>query len=275
MRYFLQLAYNGSPYHGWQRQPGAMTVQQAVEEAIATILRQPVEQTAVTGAGRTDAGVSAACMVAHADLPDRLPDTFLRSVNSLLGRSIEIYSLTPVAEDAHARFDATSRTYHYYAHTQRSPFVGAFSWLAPASLDFQAMNEAAKMLLTTDDFTSFSKLHTDVKTNLCRVSEARWLPLNPYQWCFRITADRFLRNMVRAVVGTLVDVGRGKIDLDGFRRIIEAKDRCVAGTSMPAEPLFLQHIIYPYFTPSENASSAAFSLSGDPTSCQRKGMEGV
>lgn len=274
MRYFMQLAYNGTPYHGWQRQPGAITVQQAVEEALATILRLPVEQTAVTGAGRTDAGVNAACMIAHTDLPEHLPDTLLRSVNSLLGRNIEIYSLTPVAPDAHARFDATSRTYHYYAHTQRSPFVGTFSWLAPAGLDFAEMNRAAEILLHTDDFTSFSKLHTDVKTNICKVSESRWVQVNPYQWCFRITADRFLRNMVRAVVGTLVDVGRGKITVEDFRNIIAAKDRGSAGTSMPAEPLFLQYITYPYFTPEANASLAAFSFSGEPISCQMNEPEG-
>lgn len=275
MRYFLQLAYNGAPFHGWQRQPGAMTVQQAVEEAIATVLRVDVARVAVTGAGRTDTGVNAACMVAHADLPDELPPLFLRSVNSLLGRSVEIYSATPVAAGAHARFDATSRTYHYYAHTQRSPFVGTFSWLAPAGLDFEAMNRAAELLLTTDDFTSFSKLHTDVKTNRCRVAEARWVRTGPCQWCFRITADRFLRNMVRAVVGTLVEVGRGKMDLDGFRAVIAARNRSAAGNSMPATPLFLQHITYPYFAPEETASSAAFNFSGEPTSCHKKGDAGV
>lgn len=265
-RYFMQLAYNGLTFHGWQRQPSAMSVQQAIEEAMATALRLP--QVAITGAGRTDAGVSAACMVAHFDLPatTRLSGDYeqkiLRALNSLLAPNIVIYKIWEVASDAHARFDAISRTYRYFAHTARSPFTGEMSWLAPANLDFEAMNQAAKVLLETEDFTSFSKLHTDVKTNICHVTHAAWRAQvegdsntvapdaiasgKPTRWVFEITADRFLRNMVRAVVGTLVEVGRGKLTIDGFRNVIERRDRCAAGTSMPAGPLFLHDIKYPY-----------------------------
>lgn len=267
-RYFMRLAYNGLPFHGWQRQPGVSTVQQSLEEAMATVLRLP--EVAVTGAGRTDAGVSAARMVAHFDLPADLPVTgeaeagVLRALNSLLAPSIVVYKIWEVDSQAHARFDAVSRTYRYFAHTVRSPFTGGMSWLAPANLDFEAMNRAAALLLETEDFTSFSKLHTDVKTNICHVTHAAWrsqgggdcececeglanaTTTKPTLWVFEITADRFLRNMVRAVVGTLVEVGRGKMTIDGFRDVIERRDRCAAGTSMPAGPLFLHDIKYPY-----------------------------
>jgi tRNA pseudouridine38-40 synthase len=266
-RYFMRLAYNGKPFHGWQRQPGDMSVQQAIEEALATVMRLP--EVPITGAGRTDAGVSASLMVAHFDLPAEVSldgergERLLRGLNSLLAPDIVIYSIRPVHSDAHARFDAVSRTYRYYAHTVRSPFTNGLSWQAPANLDFELMNRAALILLETEDFTSFSKLHTDVKTNICHVTHAAWRPINaadscccqdalqlpdgkPAQWVFEITADRFLRNMVRAVVGTLVDVGRGKLSIDGFRKVIADKDRCAAGTSMPAGPLFLYDIQYPY-----------------------------
>lgn len=265
-RYFMLLAYNGLSFHGWQRQPSDMSVQQAIEEAMATALRLP--QIAITGAGRTDAGVSAARMIAHFDLPETIEVTgeneqrILRALNSLLAPNIVICKIWEVAANAHARFDAISRTYRYFAHTSRSPFTGEMSWLAPANLDFDAMNIAAKVLLETEDFTSFSKLHTDVKTNICHVTYAAWRPQGegdsnnvapdaivsgkPTRWVFEITADRFLRNMVRAVVGTLVEVGRGKLTIDGFRDVIARRDRCAAGTSMPAGPLFLHDIKYPY-----------------------------
>lgn len=254
MRYFIFLAYRGEPYHGWQRQPHDVSVQQVLEEALSKILRCPV---AVTGAGRTDAGVNASSMVAHFDVSSPINDiaALPRALNSILGPYVTVYSIRPVHDDAHARFDAVSRTYRYYYALQRSPFSGGLVWLAPPKLDFEAMNLAADILLETDDFTSFSKLHTDVKTNICRVTSARWLRAQPAD-CgtipmgadgyFEITADRFLRNMVRAVVGTLVDVGRGKLDIDGFRRVIECRDRCAAGTSMPPGPLFLHSITYPY-----------------------------
>lgn len=252
-RHFLRLSYLGAPFHGWQTQPNASSVQETLERGLSTVMRVPV---AVTGAGRTDAGVNATMMIAHADLPRRVEDDrqLVRALNSILGPAIAVQSVTPVHPQAHARFDATARTYHYYAHTTKNPFCGGLSWQAPPTLDFDAMNRAATLLTDVSDFTSFSKLHTDVKTNICRVSQAVWRRPLPgefapagAEWVFEITADRFLRNMVRAVVGTLVDVGRGKLTLDGFRRIIDARDRCAAGTSMPATPLFLHRILYPYF----------------------------
>ena len=244
MRYFIRLAYNGAPFHGWQIQPHDTSVQQVLEQALGTVLRTPV---AVTGAGRTDTGVNARTMYAHFDVDVPIADTdgLCRSLNGLLGRDVAVYAIFPVADDAHARFDATSRTYKYFLHTAKSPFLYPLSWECHFDLDFDLMNEAAEHLLHYTDFTSFSKLHTDVKTNNCRVSYARWERVGE-QWVFTITADRFLRNMVRAVVGTLVEVGRHRISVDEFCRIIEAKDRCEAGNSMPGNALFLWNITYPF-----------------------------
>lgn len=254
-RYFMKLAYRGAPFHGWQRQPNVGSVQQTIEEALSTILRT---DTPLTGAGRTDTGVNARCMIAHfdSDSPICQSESIIRSLNTLVGPDIAIRSISPVHSDAHARFDATSRTYHYYAVSSKSPFFYPLSWKAPADLDYGLMNQAAEILLETEDFTSFAKLHTDTRTNICRVTEARWyatdelhgayLSSEPGAHVFVISADRFLRNMVRAVVGTLVDVGRHKLTLDGFRNIILAKDRCSASTSMPPQALFLWDVTYPY-----------------------------
>ncbi len=246
MRYFIELAYKGEAFHGWQSQPNAVSVQSTIEDALAVILRHPIK---ITGAGRTDTGVNARRMIAHFDVEEPLanPENLVRALNSLIGRDIAIYNISQVHDDAHARFDATARTYHYYAHIGKSPFLDNLSWQAPASLDFEKMNQAATLLLDVDDFTSFAKLHSDAKTNICNVTEARWIPCGDDRWVFIITADRFLRNMVRAVVGTLVDVGRGKLTLDDFSKIIEAKDRCAAGTSMPPQALFLWDVKYPYY----------------------------
>lgn len=249
-RYFIRLAYNGAPYHGWQEQPGGVaTVQSALEDALGKLLREPVK---VTGAGRTDAGVNASMMMAHFDT-DRLDDTSAaalpRRIGAITGPDIAVYGIRRMHDDAHARFDATSRTYHYYAATRRSPFVCGLTWPAPPQLDFDAMNEAASLIIGRRDFTSFSKLHTDVKTNICDVRSARWIPWAEGVMAFEITADRFLRNMVRAVVGTLVEVGRGKLRPEDVNEIIEMRDRCAAGTSMPARALFLHHVGYPYEVP--------------------------
>lgn len=242
-RYFMTLAYRGEPFNGWQSQPGesVTTVQQTLERALSTLLRRPV---AIVGAGRTDAGVNAAMMVAHFDA-DRLLEP--RAINALVGRDIVVYSVREVHSDAHARFDATSRTYYYKVIEQRSPFLYPLTWHSPRPLDYEAMNRAAAMLLEVSDFTSFAKLHSDAKTNICKVMRAEWVP-DPQTggMTFIITADRFLRNMVRAVVGTLVDVGRGKLTPEDFKRIIEARDRCEAGTSMPPQALYLQEVTYPY-----------------------------
>jgi tRNA pseudouridine38-40 synthase len=249
VRYFLKLAYRGEPFHGWQIQPNAVSVQECIEKALSIYLRAT---TPIVGAGRTDTGVNASMMMAHFDTAEPIANIpgAVRALCSLLGKDIVIYDIIPVADDAHARFDATSRTYHYYTYSGRSPFLYNLAWQEPAAgLDFDMMNRAAAMLLDVDDFTSFAKLHSDAKTNICRVTRAEWVetvPGDASRHTFVITADRFLRNMVRAVVGTLVDVGRGKLTLDDFRRVIDSRDRCAAGTSMPPHPLFLHDITYPY-----------------------------
>ena len=244
MRYFIRLGYKGAQFHGWQVQPHDTSVQQTIEEAMATLLRTP---TPVTGAGRTDAGVNARLMVAHFDTGQPIADIdrLVHSLNALLPPDIAIYSIAPVHDDAHARFDATSRTYKYFAVTCKDPFRYPLSWRCPPDLDFDLMNQAASRLLDYTDFTSFSKLHTDVKTNNCRITHAQWVQEDG-QWVFTITADRFLRNMVRAIVGTLVEVGRHKMSVDEFCQVIERQDRCAAGTSMPGHALFLWDITYPY-----------------------------
>ncbi len=244
-RYFIKLAYNGAPYHGWQSQPNALSVQQTIEEALSKILREPI---AIVGAGRTDAGVNAAMMIAHFDSTKPIADAapIIRSLNSIVGRDIAIYAIAEVAEDAHARFDAVARSYKYYVHTRKSPFAYRHSCLIPYAMDFEAMNRAAKELYRYTDFTSFSKLHTDVATNNCKVTHAQWSEQSDGEWVFTITADRFLRNMVRAIVGTLFEVGRGKITVEQFCEIIESKNRCNAGTSVIGEALFLWDIQYPY-----------------------------
>lgn len=247
MRYFLKLSYNGAPFHGWQSQPNAVSVQQTVEEALAMVLRRP---TPVTGAGRTDTGVNARVMYAHFDTDTPVEDSrrFLIGLNRLCGHDIALEQLIPVPDDAHARFDATERSYKYFVTFLKSPFLDACSWHSPSPLDVEAMNKAAEILIDTDDFTSFAKLHSDAKTNICDVRKAEWSSWeNTYGVpgiVFTISADRFLRNMVRAVVGTLVDVGRGKLSTDDFRKIIAEKNRCSAGTSMPPQALFLWDIAY-------------------------------
>jgi len=247
MRFFITLSYDGTRYHGWQIQPNGDSIQQRLQEALSTLLRQPVE---VVGAGRTDTGVHARMMVAHFEADPTLPplDGELESVsyklNKLLPQDIAVQEIRQVADDMHARFSATSRTYHYFIHTYKDPFLFAHSWQVPYKLDFKKMNEAAQVLLEYKDFTSFSKVNTDTKTNLCDIKEAYWNEVAPGQWRFTITANRFLRNMVRAIVGTLVEVGRGKLSLEDVRRIIEAKDRCQAGESVPGKALFLVDIKY-------------------------------
>lgn len=239
-RYFMELAYRGAPFHGWQNQPGEVTVQSVIEQALSTLLRTP---TPIVGAGRTDAGVNASKMIAHFDA-DRAIEP--RALNSLVGPDIAIRSIRAVHDSAHARFDAIERTYRYCAVERKSPFLYPLCWYT-RPLDYEAMNRVAALLLETDDFTSFAKLHTDVKTNICNVTRAEWIP-DPATggMTFVITANRFLRNMVRAIVGTLVDVGRGKMTTKQFSEIIAAKNRCAAGTSMPPHALYLADILYPY-----------------------------
>lgn len=249
MRRFLKLSYSGAPFCGWQRQPNAPSVQQTLEEALSTILRTDVS---VTGAGRTDTGVNARVMYAHFDTDAALPESerLLRGLNRLCGAAIAVHDIIDVSAEAHARFDATLRTYKYFVTFEKSPFDAAFSWHSPSALDMGTMNMAAGILLHTDDFTSFAKLHSDSRTNICRVSRADWEPWTSSAGTpgavFTISADRFLRNMVRAVVGTLVEVGRGKMSPDGFSDVIDRRDRCSAGTSMPPQALFLWDVKYPY-----------------------------
>ena len=244
MRYFITLSYDGTRYHGWQIQPNGDSVQQRLQEALSTLLRQPIE---VVGAGRTDAGVHARMMVAHFDWEGKeplAPAHLVYSLNKFLPPDIAVQNIRLVPNDMHARFSAISRSYHYFIHTCKDPFISAYSWQVPYKLDFARMNEAAKVLLEYKDFTSFSKVGTDVKTNLCDIKEAYWEEETPGRWRFTITANRFLRNMVRAIVGTLVEVGRGKLTIDDVRSIIEAKDRCRAGESVPGKALFLVDIKY-------------------------------
>lgn len=259
MRYFIYLSYDGTAYHGWQVQPNGESVQETIQRALSTLLRT---ETSITGAGRTDAGVHAAMMVAHFDADEsQLPkskrdeqsplDYLVYRLNGMLPADIAIKRIIPVAADAHARFSALARTYYYYVHTCKSPFLRDRSWRLVSVPDFEAMNRAAAMLMEYTDFTSFSKLNTDTKTNICHVRSARWTQLSDHEWRFEITADRFLRNMVRAIVGTLMEVGRGQLTLDGFRQVIEQKNRCAAGDSVPARGLFLVNVEY---SPSPNPS---------------------
>lgn len=250
MRYFIDLAYDGTNYHGWQIQPNGTTVQQVLQDALTTILRAPHS---IIGAGRTDTGVNASHMVAHFDSDTPVDCANLVSrANRFLPQDIVIHRIRPVRDDAHARFSATSRTYHYYLSAVRQPFHRQHTCYFPQSLDFEAMNAACELLLRCTDFTSFSKLHTDTKTNNCHILCARWQPFvhpettdDGTNYRFTIQADRFLRNMVRAVVGTLLEVGQHHITLSDLQRIIDQKDRCAAGQSVPGHALFLADITYP------------------------------
>ncbi len=242
MRYFIELSYAGTRYHGWQTQPNADTVQNNIEKALSLLLRFP---TPITGAGRTDSGVHARQMFAHFDTNLIFdPNDLVYKLNSFLSHDIAIHQIFAVQDQAHARFDAVSRQYKYYIHSKKNPFLNDFSWYYKPELDLKAMNEAAKSLLFFTDFKSFSKTHTDVKTYICHIEEAYWQKEND-QLVFTITADRFLRNMVRAIAGTLINVGLGKITPTDMVKIIEARNRNKAGFSVPAHGLFLEKITYP------------------------------
>ena len=250
MRYFITLSYDGSAYHGWQIQPNGTSVQETLQQALSTLLRTSVE---VVGAGRTDAGVHATMMVAHFDFPTLEDETcaapadcaqLTYKLNKILPPDIAVQQVRPVADDMHARFSATLRTYHYFVHLRKNPFRRRYSCQLYGDIDFQRMNEAASTLLEYRDFTSFSKVNTDTKTNECTITEAHWDELEPGVWRFTISANRFLRNMVRAIVGTLIEVGRGKLSIDDFRQVIEQKNRCSAGESVPGNALFLVDIKY-------------------------------
>lgn len=243
-RFFITLSYNGKNYCGWQIQPNGITVQQKLQEALSTILRQEVN---VVGAGRTDSGVHARNMIAHFDWDGNEFDgeELTIKLNGFLPKDIAIQSIKEVVPDAHARFSALSRTYSYTVTLRKDPYLHEYTHRVFYTPDIELMNRLCKILLKTDDFTSFSKLHTDAKTNLCDVTYAHWEITARGDYLFTITADRFLRNMVRSIVGTLLLAGRGRLDEEGFRQIIAAKDRRAAGESAPGHALFLEKVEYP------------------------------
>ncbi|NDV16263.1 tRNA pseudouridine(38-40) synthase TruA [Muricauda sp. TY007] len=242
MRYFIQFSYFGKAYHGWQNQPNAITVQEVLEKALSTLLREKVE---VVGAGRTDAGVHARQMFAHFDFkPISDTDDLIYRLNAFLPDDIAVQGIHQVAIEAHARFDAVQRTYEYWLVKEKDPFLFDHAHFVKHSLDIDAMNKAAKILLEYTDFECFSKSNTDVKTFNCDVREAHW-KIDCDKWVFTITADRFLRNMVRAVVGTLLDVGMGKMSPEDIHQIVASKDRGEAGVSVPAKGLYLTKVSYP------------------------------
>ena len=244
MRYFIHLAYNGTPYHGWQIQPNASSVQETLENAFSLLLGETI---GIVGCGRTDTGVHAADFYAHFETEQELSEANLTQLtfkaNSFLSDDIRIYRIFMVNNDVHARFSATARTYQYHVSNVKQPFGKDFCHRVFYKLDIEMMNKAAKILFEYTDFTSFSKLHTQTATNNCTILYARW-DMVEEEYVFTISANRFLRNMVRAITGTLLEVGRGKLSLDDFRKVIESKNRCNAGTSLPAKALFLTKVEY-------------------------------
>ena len=242
MRIFLWLSFDGTAYHGWQIQPNGMSVQEKVQQCLSTLLSQPI---AVTGAGRTDAGVHARTMVCHFDIDRELDaDQLCYRLNRILPRDISCGRAEHVSDEMHARFSAKRRTYRYFIHTRRDPFLRHYSVETHWKLDFTLMNEAAQWLTTQDDFKAFCKAGADNKTTLCQVTTAQWVSTSPTTWYFEIAANRFLRNMVRAVVGTLFEVGRHRMTLQQFHEVVATGTRSDAGESMPAHGLFLWDIVY-------------------------------
>lgn len=243
MRYFLELRYRGTHFSGWQRQPEARTVQGEIEAALATLLRT---ETPITGCGRTDTGVHASQYFVHFDTGEPLDDyRFLKSVNGILDKDIEIVRLIPVQEQHHSRFDADSRTYHYYLHLGKNPFLQGLSTSIRQPLDLDLMNASARFFLGEMDFSAFEKIGGDNATSFCKVTESNWT-FESGQWKYRITANRFLRNMVRAIVGTHLDIAKARFKLEDLPEIIASKDRGRAGTSAPADGLYLEEIKYPF-----------------------------
>jgi tRNA pseudouridine38-40 synthase len=244
-RYFIELAYDGTAYHGWQIQQNALSVQSLINKALSTICRQEIE---TLGCGRTDTGVHARQLFAHADIPvdlDVMNPRFLLSVNAMLPYAIVLKRFIKVAPDAHARFDASLRSYEYHIHFSKDPFLHNLSWLLRDNPDIGLMNKAAELMIEYRDFSCFSKSNTQTFTNNCVISRAEWLPTEK-GIVFHISADRFLRNMVRAIIGTLVRIGKKEINVEDIRGIIESKNRSNAGESVPACGLFLTEVKYPY-----------------------------
>ena len=247
MRYFLYIAYDGTDFLGWQSQPEGRTVQGELEQRLSTMLRRPIS---ITGAGRTDAGGHASQMVCHLnlDLSQGEMEQVTYRLRRFLPPDIALLEVRRVTEDAHARFDAVSRRYGYHVRTEASPFTRKYCTLIPETLDFEVMNEAASHLIGEHDFTTFSKKHSQVKTHICTVTEAKWERCSSCDECsytFHIAANRFLRNMVRGIVGTLFEVGRGKMEPSAFGDLLTARDRSLCGSSAPSEGLFLEEVTYP------------------------------
>jgi tRNA pseudouridine38-40 synthase len=245
VRYFIHLAYDGTNYHGWQRQPNGRSVQQVLEEALSMLLHH---QISLTGAGRTDTGVHASSYFAHFDLQTELPADAIQKLifklNSFLNKDIAVYEIFPVNHMAHARFSAISRTYQYHVLRRKDPFRITYAYFLYGTIDLDIMNEGANHLTKFQDFTSFSKVDTDSRTNICSLSQCQWKEVND-ALVFTITSNRFLRNMVRAITGTLLDLGRGRVTPEQFNEIIIGKNRSLAGESVPARGLFLTDIAYP------------------------------
>lgn len=241
-RYFLRLSYNGTDFFGWQRQPGQISVQETIEECLSKLASN--QEIKITGCGRTDTGVHAHDYYAHVDLDEVEPEQLKFKLNRMLPDSVAIHEVILVEKDKHARFDAKDRTYRYFIHSEKDPFKSDRSLFVSHGLDIEAMNIAAKKMIGKMDFTSFSKLHTDVKTNICDVRSAEWVKVDDHSYYFEISADRFLRNMVRATVGTLLDVGMHKLSPDDILQILADQDRQSASKSAPAHGLFLWKIEY-------------------------------
>lgn len=244
MRYFIELQFLGTNYHGWQIQPDAISLQEVIQKALSTLLRETIS---IVGAGRTDAGVHAKQMFAHFDTDKHFDTNILKNrLNAFLPEDISIISVFNVAENTHARFDAISRSYEYHIYLGKNPFAIKTSWqLYQLNLDVEKMNIAAQILLEHSDFKCFSKSHTDVHTYNCNITSANWEIRNNYL-IFHITANRFLRNMVRAIVGTLYNIGIGKLEINELTKIIESRNRSKAGFSVPAKGLFLSKVLYPF-----------------------------
>lgn len=243
MRFFIKFSYNGTNYHGWQIQPNAISVQETLNKALSTVLNSNIE---CMGAGRTDSGVHAREMFAHFDYnKEFIIEEVIRKLNSFLPNDIAIFNIYKVHDDAHARFDANKRTYEYHINTFKNVFTKDLSWFYRQKLDISLMNEASKILLKHSNFQAFSKVNTDVNSFDCKIYDANWIIENN-KIIFTISADRFLRNMVRAIVGTIILVGLKKITIQDFEEIINSKNRNNAGFSVPAHGLYLTKIEYDY-----------------------------
>jgi tRNA pseudouridine38-40 synthase len=241
LRYFIELSYDGTPFVGWQRQPSGDSVQSCLEDALSILFRKPLS---IVGAGRTDAGVHAHQLFAHVDLDEHVDQDLTFRLNKLLPKEIAVRNIIAVAQDAHARFEAVSRSYRYHITTQKNPFLQKRSYQFAKPLDLDLMNQAAKILIDHEDFKCFSKSKTDVKTYVCDIQQVHWQQ-NGSELVFFIQANRFLRNMVRSIVGTLIEVGLRKISISDFEAILASRDRSQAGYSVPAHGLYLEKVNYP------------------------------